>query len=80
MSHTITRTSNKHGRVKVYAKVQSNSREGVEHTVVYIRSKNFRGCLCNCESFLFDKAGKNRNCSHIRNLRQEYGRYFTKVR
>jgi hypothetical protein len=79
MNHTIKRSTKRSGRIKVYATVPSRTREGVEHKVVYIRSKNFRGCLCDCESFMFDKAAKNRNCEHIRNLRQTYGRYFSKV-
>ena len=78
MKHTIRRSQNRHGRVKVYANVESR-RGPFNHTVVYIRSKNFRGCLCDCKDFLFDKMGKNRNCEHEKYLRKQYGRYFAKV-
>jgi hypothetical protein len=75
----IRRSANRHGRVKVYGLVPSRLGP-FDHTVVYIRSKNFRGCLCDCKSFMFDKMGKNRNCSHLRSLREKYGRYFAKLR
>lgn len=78
MKHIIRRSKIRHGRVKVYASVKSQS-GGPDHTVVYIRSKNFRGCLCDCKNFLFDKMGKNRNCEHEKYLRSLYGRYFAKV-
>lgn len=75
----VKRSESRHSRVKVYATVASRS-EGQDHTVVYIRSANFRGCLCDCKNFLFEKAAKNRNCDHIKPLRQKYGRYLTAVR
>lgn len=63
------------GAVKAYARVESRSRPGVKHIVVYIRTKLFRGWLCQCENFLFDAAGRNRNCDHIKAVRQKYGRF-----
>jgi len=75
----VRRSTNRHRRVKVYASVPSRSGVFSAHIEVYIRSKNFRGCLCDCLSFMFDKMGKNRNCGHIRSLREKYGRYFAKL-
>jgi hypothetical protein len=75
----MRRSTRKGSLVKVYAQVPSRSEKGKFHTVVYIRSSNFRGCLCDCGNFLFEKMAKNRNCDHIKGLRQQYGRYFTKV-
>ena len=75
----IQRSQNRNGNVKVCAVVPSATRGDVMHRVVYIRSKNFRGCICTCENFLFDKLAKGRNCIHIKQLRQQYGRYFTAV-
>lgn len=65
--------------IKVYAKVLSqsqNSREA-EHLVTYIRNKNFRGWNCSCENFMFVQRPKNRNCAHIKKIRQTFGRFAT---
>lgn len=65
--------------VKVYAKVQSRTREAVQHLVVYVRNHKVRGWFCSCENFLFDQLAKNRNCDHIREVRTKFGRFGTKV-
>lgn len=75
----VQRSKFRHGRVKVYALVGSNSRPGTVHRVNYIRSKSHRTFICTCENFIFDKFAKNRNCDCIRTLRQTYGRYLEAV-
>lgn len=75
---SITRTKAPRNGVKLYAVVQRTS-DAVRRNVVYIRSKNFRGFLCDCPDFMFNKIGKNRNCSHQKEVRKQFGRFGTKV-
>jgi hypothetical protein len=79
MIKSIIRSNNRHGAVKVYARVASRSRASVDHLVTYVRTVNVRGWLCGCENFLFSAFAKNRNCAHIREVRKQYGRYGAKV-
>lgn len=65
--------------VKIQAKVASRTRKGLSHLVGYIRTKSFRGWVCKCEDFFNRQIGKNRNCAHIREVREKYGRFGTKV-
>lgn len=64
--------------LKVYGEVFSDS--GSVYNFAYIRRPNFRGWICSCENFFFTMFKKNRNCKHIKFVRQEVGRYATKVR
>ncbi len=64
--------------IKVYGFVQRD-KDSRPHRVLYIRSKNFRGWLCDCEDFLFSQFAKSRNCDHIKEARQEVGRYGAEV-
>lgn len=75
----IRRSKIRSGSVKLYARVASRTRQGVDHAVGYIRSKNFRGWLCDCEDFFFTQKAKNRNCDHIREVRTKYGRYGARL-
>lgn len=74
---SFKRSQQKNGKVKAYAKVQSH--EGGEvYSVVYIRTngkQKFRGWLCGCESFLFQKFARNQHCKHIDEVTSTYGRY-----
>lgn len=65
--------------VKVYALVQSRSRDWVLHKVIYVRNARMRRWICTCENFLFRKLGLNRNCDHIKHIRAKYGRFGEKV-
>jgi len=61
----IRKSQNCHGRVKIYANVIR--RDGApHHTVVRLRTKGMKRWLCDCENFLFNKAGKRRHCRHLR--------------
>lgn len=75
---TIKRTK-KGSLVKVMAKVASEFLADVSYTVGYIRSKSFRGWVCNCEDFLYRRIPTNRNCKHIREVRGSFGRYGSRV-
>lgn len=65
--------------VKVYAIVQSRTRKTVRHLIVYVRNKKIRGWFCSCENFMYDQLAKNRNCDHIREIRNRFGRFGQKV-
>lgn len=65
--------------IKVYATVASRTFAQKVYRVVYIRSKTFRGWLCQCDDFLFRKFPAHRNCQHIRDIRQKYGRFAAKL-
>jgi len=67
------------GAVKVRAEVGSDADPFTTYRVGYIRSKSFRGFVCTCEDFFNRRIGTNRNCKHIKEVRQTYGRYATKV-
>ena len=75
---SVKRVKNPKEGVKLYASVLNGLTRKI-HAVVYIRTKNFRGFLCNCENFFFSCVGKNRNCKHIRLVRKSYGRFGTNV-
>jgi hypothetical protein len=72
----IKRSSQKTG-LKVYGVVRSTS--GKDYNFAYIRRSNFRGWICSCENFFFTMFKKNRNCKHIKFVRQEVGRYASKA-
>ena len=80
MIKSIKRSNNRHGSVKLYARVASRSRANLSHLVTYVRSVSTRSFLCSCENFMFHAFAKNRNCAHIREVRNTYGRYGAKVR
>ena len=79
MKIQLKRTTSINRPIKIYGTVQRDSESRV-HRVVYIRSKNFRGWLCDCENFFFDAFSKGRNCEHLQAVRAEVGRYGTKVK
>jgi hypothetical protein len=68
----IKRSDNKTG-LKVYGKIKGES--GKVYNFAYIRRENFRGWICECESFFFNMFKKNRNCKHLHYIRNAYGRY-----
>lgn len=74
------RTIRKHSNVKIHAWVESQTRPQLSHRVIYVRSKNYRGWLCDCENFFFDKVAKNRHCRHINAMTIRYGRYGARLR
>jgi hypothetical protein len=74
---SFKRSQQKNGKVKAYAKVQSHV-GGAVYSVVYIRTngrQKFRGWICDCESFLFQKFARNQHCKHIDEVTETYGRY-----
>jgi predicted nucleic acid-binding Zn finger protein len=73
---TIKRSTQKTG-LKVYGKVLGDS--GNVYNFAYFRRKTFRGWICSCENFFFTMFKKNRNCKHLRFVRQEVGRYAQKA-
>jgi predicted nucleic acid-binding Zn finger protein len=72
----IKRSNQKTG-LKLYGSVLSDS--GKSYNFAYIRRPNFRGWICSCENFFFTMFKKNRNCKHIKFVRQQVGRYGAKV-
>lgn len=71
--------SKKGSLVKIQAVVASEFLADVFYKVGYIRSKNFRGWVCTCEDFFNRRMALGRNCKHIHEVRETYGRYGTKV-
>ncbi len=65
--------------VKIQAHVASEYLADTSYLVGYIRSKTFRGWLCKCDDFFFRRKAINRNCKHIREVREAFGRYGAKV-
>ena len=65
MKVTVSKSRNKRGRVKIYARVQRHPL-GSDHACVRIRTKGMKRWLCDCANFLFEKAGKRRHCAHLR--------------
>lgn len=65
--------------VKITGKVASDTKPGVSYLVGYIRSKAFRGWICKCDDFFFRRKAINRNCKHIHEVRETYGRYGAKL-
>jgi hypothetical protein len=63
--------------LKIYGKVQGES--GKTYNFGYIRRTGFRGWICSCENFFFQRAGKNQNCKHLHFVRDQVGRYGAKV-
>lgn len=61
--------------IKLYGKVRSETDPMTVYSFAYIRREGFRGWVCSCESFLLNKFGKHRNCKHIRQVREEFGRF-----
>ena len=63
--------------IKVYGTILGDS--GITYSFAYIVRKSsaaaFRGWICSCESFLLGMFKKNRNCKHLRHVREQYGRY-----
>jgi predicted nucleic acid-binding Zn finger protein len=72
----IKRSTQKTG-LKIYGTVRGES--GKEYKFAYFRRPNFRGWICSCESFFFDMFKKSRNCKHLRFVRNEVGRFGSKV-
>ena|ERR1700676_353189 len=77
MQITKIKRSNQKTGPKVYGVVHSTS--GKDYNFAYIRRSNFRGWICSCENFFFTMFKKNRNCKHIKFVRQEVGRYASKA-
>jgi hypothetical protein len=76
---TINRPMRKGGPVKLYANVKfspedKDTLEHVEHSVVFLRTKNMKRWQCDCKDFLFRKAARRRHCSHIKAVRAEIAR------
>lgn len=72
----IKRSTQKTG-LKIYGKILGES--GKTYNFAYIRRPNFRGWICSCENFFFDMFKKSRNCKHLHFVRNEVGRFGTKV-
>lgn len=64
--------------LKLYGKLLGES--GKEYQFAYFRRKNFRGWICSCESFFFNMFKKNRNCKHLKFVREQVGRYGASVK
>ena len=64
--------------LKVYGKVLGES--GKLYNFGYIRRQGFRGWICSCEDFFFQRAGKNQNCKHLHFVRDQVGRYAASVK
>lgn len=73
---SIKRSGGESG-VKIYGTMLGD--KGITYRFAYIRRQGFRGWQCSCDSFVLDKAAKNRNCKHIKEVRKTYGRYGTLV-
>lgn len=63
--------------VKVYGSILGD--KGITYRFAYIRRKGFRGWICSCESFILRLFAIHRNCKHLRHVRQQFGRYGTKI-
>ncbi len=74
MKVSLKRTKAIDRAVKIYGTVQRTP-QSEAHRVVYIRSKNFRGWLCACDNFVFSEFAKGRNCDHLAEIRERFGRY-----
>jgi hypothetical protein len=72
----VKRSNQKTG-LKVYGIVRGTS--GKDYNFAYIRRSNFRGWICSCENFFFTMFKKNRNCKHIKFVREQVGRYASKA-
>jgi hypothetical protein len=72
----VKRSNQKTG-LKVYGIVRGES--GKDYNFAYIRRSNFRGWICSCENFFFTMFKKNRNCKHIKFVREQVGRYAAKA-
>jgi hypothetical protein len=55
--------------IRLYAHVNSASRAGVIHNVVFIRKGGMRRWLCDCEDFLFRAFTSRKHCRHIKKAR-----------
>lgn len=73
---SIKRSAQKTG-LKIYGKILGES--GKVYNFAYIRRQNFRGWICSCENFFFSMFKKGRNCKHLHQVREQYGRYGQKV-
>ena len=63
--------------LKVYGKVLGES--GTVYNFGYIRRGGFRGWICSCDDFFFNRVAKNQNCKHLKFVRKEVGRYAATV-
>lgn len=68
---TIKKSENRSLPVKLYAKVPSRSRHGVNHTVTFIRSKGMERWTCSCEDQVITQTPKRRHCFHIKAVRKQ---------
>lgn len=73
---SIKRSNQKTG-LKIYGKIAGESNKS--YRFAYIRRNNFRGWICECESFFFNMFKKNRNCKHLHFVREKYGRFGSSV-
>jgi hypothetical protein len=64
------------GSVKLYGKVLGE--KGKTYSFGYIRHAYFRGWVCSCEDFLYNRVSKKQNCKHLRCVRVTLGRYGAK--
>ena len=78
----IKRSTQKTG-LKIYGKIlgdpDKKTGEQKTYNFAYIRRQNFRGWICSCENFFFSMFKKGRNCKHLHQVREQYGRYGQKV-
>lgn len=63
--------------LKVYGKILGES--GNVYPFGYIRRPTFRGWLCGCKNFIFDRFAKGQNCKHLKFIRVKLGRYAEKA-
>lgn len=63
--------------LKVYGKVLGES--GTTYNFGYIRRVGFRGWICSCEDFFFNRVAKNQNCKHLHFVRGQVGRYAARI-
>ena len=60
------------GPVKLYANVPSRTRNGVDHTVTYIRVPGItERWNCTCEDQLFNRTAKRQHCQHIKQVKSK---------
>lgn len=69
--------STKNIGLKVHGKVQGES--GKTYNFGYIRRGDFRGWICSCDDFFFNRVAKNQNCKHLHFVRDQVGRYAAKL-
>jgi hypothetical protein len=67
----------KNRSLKVYGTVEGDT--GKVYNFGYFRRPGFRGWICSCEDFFFRRYSTNRNCRHLKFVREQLGRYGANV-